>query len=129
MKPFLVVLLIFACCTALEADVFPSIDFTQPSVVAQWKSDHDVSALKHTPEGMEITITGGDPYISGPSVGLPQGMLLWAEIRLKTARPGSGQLFYYPKGTGANEADSVKFPVGAGDWQTVRVPLDRKSVV
>ena len=123
MKSFLVVLLILACCTAIAADVIPSIDFTQPSVVAQWKMDHDVSALKHTSEGMEITISGGDPYISGPSVGLPPGMLMWAEIRLKTALPGSGQLFFFPKSTGANEADSVKFPVSAGDWQTVRVPL------
>ena len=68
--------------------------------------DHDVSALKHTP-GMEITITGGDPYISGPSVGLPRECCCGLNPA-KTARPGSGHCFIIQRAQ-ANEADSVKF--------------------
>src|SRR5207244_665056 len=34
-----------------------------------------------------------------------------------------GQVFYFTARKGTNEADSVRFPVQAGKWEDVRVPL------
>ncbi|MCS6860996.1 MAG: CIA30 family protein [Abditibacteriales bacterium] len=103
------------------AQTLPRFDFTQPQTVQEWQPTHDVGSLKHTPEGMLIQITGNDPYITGPAQDYPAGQPLWMRIRLKSDQEGNGQVFYFTQG--ATEANSVRFPVKAGEWQEIRVPL------
>jgi hypothetical protein len=99
----------------------PRWDFTQPGAVAEWKAQHDIAALRGSPEGMVIEISGEDPYLAGPPRDFPPGQPLWLRLRLRSDQAGSGQLFYYRDRT--TEGDSVRFPVRAGAWDEIRVPL------
>jgi hypothetical protein len=105
----------------LMAQTLPRFDFTRPQTVQEWQPTHDVGSLKHTPEGMLIEITGSDPYITGPARDYPAGQTLWMRVRLKSEQGGSGQIFYFTQG--ATEPNSVRFPVKAGEWQEMRVPM------
>src|SRR5207249_2046651 len=71
--------------------------------------------------GLVITISGSDPYITGPQRDFPANQLLWMRLRLKSDQAGQAQFFYFQ--TAATDANSVRFPVRAGDWQEVQVPL------
>ena len=68
-------------------------------------------------------MTGGDPYASGPAAMVPAGKALWLRLRLKASETGMAQVFYFPEGAGPSEADSVRFPVVAGAWRDISVPL------
>src|SRR5262245_14302249 len=63
---------------------FPAFDFTQPSVVSEWKPAHDVGPLDATAQGAEIQIRGKDPYVISPARDYPSGMNLWLRLRLKS---------------------------------------------
>lgn len=99
----------------------PQFDLTRAEDRQGWEPAHDVSHLRGTPEGLEIEISGSDPYIIGPARDYPAGSLLWLTVRLRSEQGGMGQLFYFKQG--ATEQDSVRFPVRAGAWEEVRVPL------
>jgi hypothetical protein len=98
-------------------------DFAGTSDVQGWRPVHDVDRLQGTAEGLLIQIGGDDPYIHGPARDYPTGKPLWLSVRLKVARSGVGQVFFFTATRGANEADSVRFLVRGGEWQEVRVPL------
>src|ERR1700736_3561369 len=72
----------------------PSLDFSDPHVVAHWHEVHDLNRPEATPEGMALEITGDDPYaVSDAPLELPSATPLWARIRIKAEQPGFGQLF------------------------------------
>lgn len=119
---FLIGLLLLFVVVA-SAQPLPAFDFTQPNVVQEWKPLHDVMSITHTPDGMRIQIGGSDPYIHGPARNYPAGQPLWMRLRLKSDTGGAGQVFYFAEGRGAQEEDSVRFTVSAGEWEEVRVPL------
>jgi len=106
---------------AYAAGAVDSFDLTRAESVREWAPAHDVGSLAATPEGMQISISGGDPYILGPARDYPEGQPLWLKIRLRATAGGAGQVFYFR--TGPSEADSVRFNVAPGDWQDVRVPV------
>jgi len=91
--------------------------------VAGWRALHDVSLLKAAPDGMAITISGGDPYIAGPERNYPASTPLWLSLRLRGPGSGTGQVFWFSAGKGPNELDSIRFPISGGSWNDVRVPL------
>ncbi len=99
----------------------PSLDFSDASVVEQWAPAHHVGPLRHTPEGMEITITGGDPYIIGPPLELPEGQELWLDLRLRSSAGGMGQVFFFRDH--ASEEHSVRFWAPAGEWTEAHLPI------
>jgi hypothetical protein len=118
--------LAFLCLLELKMSTaatpsLPSFDFTRAEGLRGWEPTHDVSQLRGTSGGLEITISGWDPYIHGPARDYPAGTLLWLTVRLKSAEAGTGQIFYFR--TGATEENSVRFPVRAGSWQEIRLPL------
>jgi hypothetical protein len=96
-------------------------DFTAPQTLQEWQPAHDVAPLQHTHDGLRIVITGDDPYIIGPARDYPAGQALWLRIRLKSEQGGGGQIFYFERN--ATEQASVRFPVRAGRWEEVQVPL------
>lgn len=96
-------------------------DFTNSDEVKQWLPTHDVSGLEAKPGGLLIHISGSDPYIHGPARDLPANQRLWLRMRLKSDEGGMGQVFYFT--TNTREEDSVRFPVKAGVWDEVRVPV------
>lgn len=104
-----------------RAQSLPAFDFTRPEDVSGWQATHDVSNLQGTPEGLLITISGSDPYITGPPRDFPINQLLWMQLRLKSDQAGEGQVFYFR--TAATDANSVRFPVRAGVWEEIGVPL------
>ncbi|MDH7568599.1 MAG: hypothetical protein QHJ73_03320, partial [Armatimonadota bacterium] len=114
-------LLWLVAAEALPAPSLPAFDFTQPGALEGWHATHDVAPLQAVPEGMAVEITGSDPYLTGPPRDYPPGQLLWLRLRLKSDMGGGGQVFYFTRG--ASEENSVRFPVRAGVWEEVRVPL------
>ncbi|HEV2474601.1 MAG TPA: hypothetical protein VGS41_18135, partial [Chthonomonadales bacterium] len=94
-------------------------DFTRGA--GDWLPLHDVRAMQPGSEGLRIEIGGADPYIAGPPRDYPVGKLLWLRLRLFSEAGGEGQVFYFQ--SSPSEPDSIRFPVAAGHWQDVQVPL------
>lgn len=106
------------------AQVVSRLDFTRPEEVAGWKPTHDIRQITATPEGMRIEIGGTDPYASGTVArDFPANQNLWMKVRLKSEQGGMGQVFYFTAQKGTNETDSARFPVRAGVWEEIQVPL------
>ncbi|GAB4453523.1 MAG: hypothetical protein OHK0029_06540 [Armatimonadaceae bacterium] len=98
-------------------------DFTTEAGRAGWLPTHDITALRPGNSGMEIVVSGFDPYSIGPAVTVPTGQPLWLKMRLRAAETGSWQVFFFAERAGPTEADSVRFPVLGGKWQEIQVPL------
>ena len=101
------------------APVLPDFDFTQPAVCALWRADYDIAGLRPTAEGLEVTISGVDPYLHGPARDYPAELPLWLVLRVKSEQGGSGQVFFFRDQ--AREANSAHFTVKPGAWQEVRM--------
>ncbi len=96
-------------------------DLTKAENTAEWHPVNDLSPIKHTPEGMELDIIGGDPYAIGPARDYPAGEPLWLKLRIKSETGGGGNVFYFTDN--ASERQVVGFLVRAGEWQNVKVPF------
>ena len=96
-------------------------DFTQAATLREWQPTHDIGAWQTTPQGLEIQITGGDPYFIGPPRDYPADTTLWLRMRLKSDQGGSGQVFF-SRGS-FSESSSVRFDTRANEWSDVRVAL------
>lgn len=101
----------------------PAFDFAKSPDAQGWQPAHDVAHVQATPEGLDIEISGSDPYLHGPPRDYPAGQPLWLHIRLKSRQAGMGQVFYFSAQKSANETDSVRFPVRGGQWDELRMPL------
>src|ERR1051325_6911015 len=123
--PVMAVIVMASCLARADREQASTLqqrfDFTQPGAVASWQPTHDVGRIVATPAGMQIEITGGDPYVtySGAPLDFPAGQILWLRMRLRSDEGGMGQVFYFKRNT--REEDSVRFPVRAGVWEEVRV--------
>lgn len=116
-------LLCTAAAPALADASYADFDFTVAATAQEWTAAHDIAALTPAANGLLVDISGDDPYLHGPARDYPAGQPLWLHLRLKAARPGTGQVFWYGAGRSASEADSVRFPVPGAGWQELRVPL------
>ncbi len=99
----------------------PDFDFTTLPDASTWVADHDISKLSYSVDGLNVNISGSDPYMHGPSRNYPTNTLLWLNLRLKSDQAGTCQVFYYQNG--ATEENSVRFSVPAGQWHEARVPV------
>lgn len=99
----------------------PDFDFATVPDVGEWSAAHHISSLGPTLEGLNVQISGGDPYLFGPSRNYPTDTLLWLNLRLFSEQGGSCQVFYFT--TGPTEEQSVRFFVPAGTWHHARVPV------
>ncbi len=106
-----------------RAATLHSFDFTRPETLRAWAADHDIAALRATSEGMAIDITGSDPFLHGPARDYPAGAPLWLSLRLRAYTPGMAQVFWFTDRQPPSEDASVRFPVSAGGWRQVRVPI------
>ena len=122
MKSVLVVLFASAQLGLLAAaPALPEFDFGRPEVCAQWRAAHDISALRSTPDGLEISITANDPYLYSPPRDYPLDQPLWLTIKLKSDDGGDGQVFFFKDS--AREENSEHFLVKPGVWTEARVLL------
>jgi hypothetical protein len=96
-------------------------DFTTDSGRQGWSAAHDLEPLQASRQGLVFAPTGADPYAYGPPVPLTGDAPRWLVIRLQASQSGMGQVFFFQDGP--TEAQSVRFPVPAGRWETVRVAL------
>ncbi len=106
---------------SLWAAALPGFDFTRPEVCAEWGTPHHIAALRPIPEGLEIPISGEDPYFYGPARDFPEGVPLWLLLKIKSDQGGDGQVFYFRDQ--AREENSVHFWAPVGQWTEVRLPL------
>lgn len=117
---FTLFLVLTTAAFAASEPPLPSFDFTDPAVRAQWGQPHHVSSLRPTPEGLEITINGDDPYFYGPARDYPTNEL-WLDLKLRSDAGGTGQIFWFRQN--ATEENSTHFNAPAGQWANVRVPI------
>jgi hypothetical protein len=106
-----------------DAAALPQFDFARSTDAQAWQAAHDISKLASTAEGLLIEISGGDPYLHGPPRDYPAQIGLWLNLRLKSDQAGTCQVFYFAEGSGATEANSVRFDVPAGQWFESRAVL------
>ena len=103
------------------------VDFHHPSEAARWKPDHDVARIRSTADGMEIDISGPDPFVTGPVMELPAGVAddtRWVlELKLRSEQGGMAEVFYFPEGGHAAAGKSATARVSPGAWQDVRLAL------
>jgi hypothetical protein len=107
-------------CPAREAPL-PIFDFSQEEVTKDWIDTNDISHRLTSQDGLEVTLSGSDPYLIGPARNFPAGQNLWARLRLMSERRGSCQIFYYR--SIPTEAQSARFDVTPGLWIEGRIAL------
>jgi hypothetical protein len=106
---------------AWSAEPLPVFDFTREVEAREWGEAHDVSVLRPTGEGLEVAVSGDDPYFSGPARDYPDDVPLWLLLRLRSDQAGSGEVFYFRDHP--EPGKSVRFSVPGGRWTEARVAL------
>jgi Family of unknown function (DUF5722) len=83
-----------------------------------WQGTHDVGPLASGDSGaLRIPVTGPDPFITAPPLGVTTTNDLVVELRLRSSEGGRGQLFWFRDG--AREEASAHFDVGTNVWTDV----------
>ncbi len=95
-------------------------DFTKKAGAQGWTAAHDLAEVRPGEEGLEMRISGGDPFLVGPSGNYESREPLVFSARLKSAAEGRGQVFFYKDI--CREEQSLRFRLRAG-WNDVALPL------
>jgi hypothetical protein len=103
------------------APALMEFDLTRPTDAGVWQSGAHDSRFQVTPEGLEVTITGEDPYFYGPRLTAPTNQPLRLLVRLRSEAGGMGQVFAQSPATGHDML--ADFTVPRGQWKEVRVDL------
>jgi hypothetical protein len=105
-----------------DKESLPTFDLTRPTQAGAWVPQNHIASMKPSPEGLEIVISGEDPYLEGPARDFPDGIAVVLHLRLWTDQGGPAQLFHARSGQILSEHRSVRFETHTG-WQTVTLPL------
>ena len=92
----------------------PAFDFRQPDAVSKWRPAHDIGSLRATPDGMEITASGDDPFLVGPAVELPEATPLALELKVWSERGGDVEVFYFTDHARAGQSVSARVAPACG---------------
>lgn len=103
-------------CASGGAQTLYYVDFRNPYEVSRWQPTHAISRLLPTWDGMQIEISGEDPYTIGPPYSLPADKALYLRVRVKAEVGTFWQIFYFRDGSWATEEQSVRFYVPQGTW-------------
>ncbi|MBM3495842.1 MAG: hypothetical protein FJX72_16190, partial [Armatimonadetes bacterium] len=104
-----------------QSRALKEMDLTEAAAVASWQPTHDVAGIEASPEGMVIRINGGDPYITGPVLGIRSDSPLWLRMRVRSDVGGTMQAFYfedYP-----TEARASHAPTPQRKWTEIAMAL------
>ncbi|MCS7089835.1 MAG: hypothetical protein RMN51_01010 [Verrucomicrobiota bacterium] len=104
-----------------EQGLLVLMDFRREELARQWSAWNDLAPLQRSSDGLELLITGPDPYCGGPALQLPRRMPVWLELRLWSEKGGVAQVFYFQDQ--AREEDSIRFPVPSRQWHEVQLAL------
>lgn len=107
--------------TAAAAEPLLDLDFTRPGVAAGWQQQPHDARFRVTPEGLEVTIIGHDPYFYGPALELPTNQPLRLTLRFRSATAGVGQVFALCPVSGHEVI--AEFHAQAAQWRTVALDL------
>ena len=73
--------------------VVQAFDFTSAADAADWAPTHDLAPFSLTSTGLLASITGADPYMTGPARDYPVSTQLWLRLKLLSDAGGSCQMF------------------------------------
>lgn len=117
-------LLTWGFSPAIAQDVLPIVyDFRSQQSDAGWQVARDLAPLSWSEHGLVLDSTGDDPFLIGPAVSLSGGDPLVLRVFLRTEAEGPLQVFYYPEGAEATEAQSLTFTVRRFYWGETCLPL------
>jgi hypothetical protein len=118
--PLLLLVLLSSICPAAAAPLL-DLDFTQPGVAEAWQQQPHDSRFQRTAEGLEVTITGADPYFYGPALDLPTNQPLRLTLRFRSETAGVGQVFALCPVSGHEVV--AEFTARPGQWRTASLDL------
>ncbi len=101
------------------------LNFTFRQDTEGWQAVHQIDALRVTPNGLEGTISGGDPYMQRADLMVPgrKGDTLVLDMAV-TQGNGSAQIFWATTTGGIDTARSLEFGIPMdGTVHTVRIPV------
>jgi hypothetical protein len=101
------------------------LDFARPEVASAWQQQPHDARFANTPEGLEVNITGHDPYFYGPALTLPMNQPLRLTLRFRSEQAGMGQVFAACPATGHEVV--AEFSAKRGEWRTVALDLPELS--
>ena len=121
-----------ACCLAVSVCAFAAaaatgvaplleLDFGQPTVAAAWQHQPHDARFRAMAEGLEVTITGHDPYFYGPTISPPANQPLRLTLKFRSEGPGVGQVFSASPTVGHDVV--AEFVARPGQWRTVVLDL------
>jgi hypothetical protein len=99
----------------------PAYEFQTARQSSGWQAANHIAGASFTPDGLQFTITGNDPFLLSPPNSFTPGTKLCLHLRLKSETGGRGQVFFFQKNY--NEEDSVWFHAEKNAWTEVRLPL------
>ncbi|MHB1463441.1 MAG: hypothetical protein ACYC1M_19310 [Armatimonadota bacterium] len=117
---FLIAVMLFAATSAFAA--LPTYEFTSQADVNTWTGQHSISSKLYVNGSMELTLSGEDPYITGPARNLGDKPV-YATIRIYSEVGGPAEFFWYTATQGVQAGHEVAFVVPAGQWSEIAVSL------
>jgi hypothetical protein len=119
-------LLAFLLPLGLHAGPLPlDFDLTKAAAAAAWQVGAHDCRFRSTADGLAVTITGSDPYFSGPLLGVPTNQPLRLVLRLRSEAGGVAQVFAHSPASGHDLL--ADFSVPRGQWKQVRLDLPALS--
>lgn len=97
------------------------LDLTGPDEARRWSATHDVGSVSPHRDGLEVRITGADPFITSPPLGAGWDHGVVLGFRIWSSSGGMGQVFW--PADHAREEDSLHFVARSNAWTEVRLAL------
>ncbi len=101
----------------------PDWEFNTDGDTEGWEAAHDVAPLTTQGGNLIVNVTGGDPYLVGPGIGVPAGDFAGFVFRARATAPG-GEVFFGNDKGGPSPLRERAFQLPAdGQFHEVKVDL------
>ena len=111
-----------AVIAATAQAALPSYVFTSQADVNTWTNEHSISSKTYVDGSMQLSISGDDPYIIGPSRTFTSKPM-YATIRVYSEAGGGAEFFWYTSSQGIKAGNEIAFNVPAAKWSEIIVKL------
>lgn len=121
LRVFILAALLGPLLPLLARAALPAYEFQTARQSFGWQAANHLTGAGFTPDGLQFTITGNDPFLLSPPNSFTPSTKLCVHLRLRSETGGRGQVFFFQKNY--SEADSVWFHAEKNAWTEVRLPL------